>query len=73
MPRSPLTLQESCDQSTEDHQDTRHYVMLCGVLGMNVLCLPPHLHHLMPHSIDTSCFAVFSCLCGLHRVLRDIG
>ena len=34
MPRSPVTLQESCDRSTDN---ARHYIRLCGVLGMNVL------------------------------------
>ncbi len=34
MPRSPVTLQESCDWFIEN---ARHYIRLCGVLGMNVL------------------------------------
>ena len=39
MPRSPVTLQGSCDQSTdsEDSQDTRHLIRLCEVSQMNVL------------------------------------
>ena len=34
MPRSPVTLQESYDWFIEN---ARHYIRLCGVMGMNVL------------------------------------